>query len=100
LIFITACCKFSSISYELNREITMSLTCTNCHEAPMFTGFDTCIACAVAIALSEQPEYLAWAKRVYANDPAWLSQLETEWLRQSPAPTPTYSPGFMTRRQA
>jgi hypothetical protein len=72
--------------------------CRNCHESPLFSGFDECLPCGVAILRHEQPEYLAWAQRVYAQDVEWLAQLNAEWQRQSP--TPTYTEGFMTRRQA
>lgn len=63
----------------------MSFTCSNCREAPLFDGFDTCLECSVAISLIEQPEYLEFAKRTYAHEREWLAKLEAEWNRQASA---------------
>jgi hypothetical protein len=59
--------------------------CRNCHEAEQFHGWDECLACGVAECLVEQPEYLDFARRVFADQSEWLAQLETEWARQSSA---------------
>lgn len=62
-----------------------NFTCTNCHEAPCFAGWNDCLACGVAVALVEQPDYLEFAKRTYAHSSEWLAKLEAEWNRQASA---------------
>jgi hypothetical protein len=60
-------------------------SCRNCGENPPFHGWDECLECGVAGMLIEQPEYLAFARRVFADEPKWLVQLEAEWVRQASA---------------
>lgn len=65
---------------------TSKFTCSNCHEAPLFTGFDTCLECSVAIAIAEDPSYIDLARKLYAGT-EWLRRLEREWARQMSALT-------------
>jgi hypothetical protein len=60
-------------------------TCRNCQNAAPFEGWDDCLACGVACALVEDPDYINFARRLYKDDSAWLAQLNREWARQSQA---------------
>jgi hypothetical protein len=66
-------------------QIAREVKCANCGEAEPFHGWDDCLACGVAVALVEDPGYLAFANRLYKDDSAWLAQLNREWARQSQA---------------
>lgn len=57
-------------------------SCDTCGLAAPYKGWDSCLACGVASCLQEQPDYLAFARRVYVSEPEWLSGLEREWNRQ------------------
>lgn len=65
---------------------TSKFTCENCHEAPIFSGFDTCLECSVAIAIAEDPSYIEFARREWPGT-EWLARLEREWARQMSALT-------------
>ncbi len=62
------------------------LTCLTCHEAPVFTGFDDCVACGVAFLLTD-PTQLALIRKLHAGTP-WLAQLNAEVSRQLGATLP------------
>jgi hypothetical protein len=61
------------------------MSCRTCGLAPAFHGWSECLACGVAECLVEQPEYLDFARRVFADQTEWLAQLEAEWTRQASA---------------
>lgn len=58
------------------------ITCRTCSLAPCFAGWDDCLACGVASTLIEDPDYINFARKLYADDSAWLRELEAEWARQ------------------
>lgn len=64
---------------------TKDLTCDVCTLAAPYTGWDSCLACGVASLIQTQPDYLAFARRVFKSEREWLAGLEREWARQSTA---------------
>jgi hypothetical protein len=61
------------------------MNCRNCTNAECFSGWDECLACGVAIALVEDPDYINFARRLYKDDSQWLAKLNNEWKRQASA---------------
>jgi len=60
------------------------MTCPTCQLEPIYEGFEHCLKCEVAGALVEDPDYINFARRVYAGT-EWLAGVEREWQRQASA---------------
>lgn len=60
------------------------MMCCTCGEAPAYSGFDDCLACAVAYMIHESPSDIESTRRIFAGD-AWLRDFDREVERQMSA---------------
>lgn len=65
--------------------MTKHSDCPTCGLEPCFDGWDECLACGVATSINEDPSYIDFARRVFADDVQWLARLDREWERQQTA---------------
>ena len=59
------------------------ILCHTCRLESPYQGWDECLRCGIASSLAEDPDYIHWAEKTYADQPEWLAPVRREWDRQA-----------------